>query len=592
MFKDAHRPKVTDFHQSFYFVWWWSTYTQKDFSLLSAWWRVYRVKSFTLAALVYKVVAVEQSSSMQASQVRDQVMSYAQRLAEAFVAGRRQAEAARNNSPVLPRVGRPPSFDGPQPSLAPCTGATCPSGEAHANLPSVEIPRRSSAPGVAMRGSTWFLTIPEEDVDLVVNRITAAARDLDVRRAEIQKVPDCATGGAGKLAIPGMAESTRSYTLYAGRSILPDEGDGETTVTTSSEDDVCPGYMVNLDAQPVVPSFYKHRHAVVHTSMVRTLSWMRAHIGSTVHYEVCRNTVRSRFYLRKNQRVTVMDATGGIGREFPPLPAAYVSSDGQVVEVSKKIAWPKLVEYALDLDTLEEAVNYLRESDPVHFVNSYGRMQSGLAKHFACKTASAQRPIRCGVRQRTPITAEMFDLRRSAKLYNSWTEVQQTQKTLWLWGTSGIGKTKWVECHVENVVRCNDWDGIKSYDPTKHEVLWFDDFDWSLPNANFSIDTLKVLFGTMDEERELRQRYANVRIMAGALRGIVVTANHPPTWYWKKAGVSSVDLKAMERRITVVPIKKRLFYIEPLVSSEHGSPRRCTPRPIFLLIGLSQLPPY
>lgn len=474
--------------------------------------------------------------------------------------------------------------------------------------------RKASQPA---KGRNWLLTVPEVAVPRFLAALEEAIETGEVVRAEYQNSMDVATHAP----VSNVASETSSVSSGPPAfSIWPkpvlrllDPGEPEDlTPETSEAEEACEVNEQLFEEVPEIVEF-QHRHAVVNVSLPRALSWMRRTFGMDIHYEICRNLTRARYYLRKNCRIGITEVAPP-GCEFRRLPASFagtstppchlasVSSDLDKLSVNDhddddetlplldggvsrgaedkrcySMSWPQIVRTAMDLDTLAECEDYLREADPFRFVNSYGRLASGLAKHFARKAATTTRPIRAGVRRRTPITAEMFDLQKSAELHVAWSKVCAAQKVLWLWGGTGLGKTKWVETNVDCALRCNNWDSLKRFSIVDHEVLWFDDMDWSLTanRGKFSRDDLKVLFGSMDEERDLHQRYSNVTIPANALKGIIVTSNNPPMYYFglddelqfdsyggNEAGCpppAYYDWKALQRRINVVHIRSKLF---------------------------------
>ena len=196
----------------------------------------------------------------------------------------------------------------------------------------------------------------------------------------------------------------------------------------------------------------------------------------------------------------------------------YISKDGDFKEFGEKSETLTL--------TLEKESNLLKMLDD--------------ALNMEWEDFEAKYPIEC-YRNRNKIMAWIHDHTISLPPWNG----DLKSKNIWLWGNSGVGKSKWAHQQaLENVTfvkSCTKWwDGYKD---SKIKLIIIEDFPRDC--GNWLINIIKIWCDRYGFDGEIKG--GTKRINPGKW-WMIVTCNHPIDYIFQEA--AEEDVNAVKRRFT------------------------------------------
>lgn len=241
----------------------------------------------------------------------------------------------------------------------------------------------------------------------------------------------------------------------------------------------------------------------------------------------------------------------------PLRPAEKTTSDRRQAAASRG----GLLTEAMDnCGSTREALRYIKERNVIMWAMCYNTLKAPLDSHYEELALQRQREeeensaSKRRRRARIDFGLQDFDTELAAQLKTEWEKAKCEDMPLWVYGDPGTGKTAFVKAllgkkafrlgHTHNVELFRWWDT---------PYVWADDVNWSLWN----IEDVKNFFGHVSEPRMLGVRYKNVTIPENSLKGMIITSNHMPDFYFPRA--SEIDVRAVNRRLIFFEVRESLF---------------------------------
>lgn len=216
-----------------------------------------------------------------------------------------------------------------------------------------------------------------------------------------------------------------------------------------------------------------------------------------------------------------------------------------------------LIEAMQKCDSTRAAMRFIKERDPLTWATCYNMWTRPLNSHYEdiARDAHAQllEDLPAGARHRQ-FTMDDFSTPLAAELLAAWQNAMAADKPFWIHGVPGAGKTEWVRALLGNsAFRMGHTHNIEMFRWWTHPYLWADDVNWK----NWDIEDIKNFFERVSAPRRLGVRYTNLEIPESCLKGIIVTSNHRPDYYFSTT--TSIDISAIDRRLHYFFVGEQLF---------------------------------
>ena len=148
---------------------------------------------------------------------------------------------------------------------------------------------------------------------------------------------------------------------------------------------------------------------------------------------------------------------------------------------------------------------------------------------------------------------------------------------MWVYGGSGMGKTKWAASLASNPCMIKPFDSVgcveaimRKFDPSVHDVLILDEAD-----LTFFTRVQAIAFVDADEDFEMDVRFKSFTMPRGVKK--IIISNPPPS-----ALIPSDPHGAIMRRIVQVHVTAPTWLPQPMATAVAISPAAAMPAAVAL----------